>query len=363
MAQLQLQEPKVIKGETIDGRTVSLTSSQPRQLGLFQSFLDNASVYSNTIALYDALPMYFTTNQEMNRLRTPDGCFLKSVERQFEYKEAGSDKTQKYTLRMTPARIQDKNGNDKEYYPTRAERSPIDALRRLATKPEHGCYLNDIAGVMFTQNQLRRELKEYNHGRNTPDLRKQLKICNKTGLEVNLYGSKKVIVSAPILPVLIIPSREEWEANPDCMCYAQFNPLITDSINELSYRQFDYDTYMRLKRHLSQWWFLRLSHHFIQAHVLTSYKITAKRIKNDSYLLNNEVLTADIREIDRVLEEFQKHDIIAKVERDVRKKGKEIVNVEYTLYPTLNFSAGMRNANHRFNTVRTEATRLQMANT
>lgn len=354
MAQFQLK-PKVITGKNIDGSAVTLTASHPQQLCLFQSFSDNIRTYSNTVALYDALPIYFSSTSQLDELRTSGG-YLPTETRYFEYKEPSTEDTVKHELRMTPARIQDKDGKDREYYPTMAEKYPVDALRRLATQPEHGCYLDNIAGVMFTRNQLHRELAEHGHSRNSLDLLHQLEVSSGTRLEVMIDGAKSSIVKATILPVLVLPTREEWEANPDIKCYAQFNPLVTSSINDFTFRQFDYGTYMGLKRQLSQWLFIRLSHHFIYAHVDKPYQISAKRMLNDSYLSNYSKFTDNINKgIRKTLEELQDNKIIAKVNIKPEKKGTKIIDVKYELFPTENFSDCMRGANYRLRAIKTQA--------
>jgi hypothetical protein len=46
-----------VKGKDINGQMVTLERTQPRQLSLFQTFLPDEERYSNTIDLYDALPL------------------------------------------------------------------------------------------------------------------------------------------------------------------------------------------------------------------------------------------------------------------------------------------------------------------
>src|SRR5262252_2758089 len=73
-------------------------------------------------------------------------------------------------------------------------------------------------------------------------------------------------MQSPIFPTLLLASKEDWLENPKKVkCYVQFNPLVTASINQITYRQFDYAKYMEYKHRLSRWLHKRLCHNYIQA--------------------------------------------------------------------------------------------------
>ena len=68
------------------------------------------------------------------------------------------------------------------------------------------------------------------------------------------------LIQSPIFPVLLIASKD-WMENPkQAHCYVQFHPLVTASINHISYRHYDYLTYMAYKHRLSRWIHKRLAH-------------------------------------------------------------------------------------------------------
>jgi hypothetical protein len=98
------------------GKVITLTKSQPAQLSLFGDFLPHGArdSYSNTIELYDAIPKYFSNKQRMAELRQ-DGIFLKSLKRSFRHRDSY------YELIIKPARLIDKHGHEKEYYPSYQE--------------------------------------------------------------------------------------------------------------------------------------------------------------------------------------------------------------------------------------------------
>ena len=55
------------------------------------------------------------------------GKFLDTLEREFECKGT------RYKIKIAPARITDKDGIDREYFPSKREELVEDALRRFAT--------------------------------------------------------------------------------------------------------------------------------------------------------------------------------------------------------------------------------------
>src|SRR5215510_14227540 len=163
------------------GRTLSqqlrdtTQKSTPTQLTLWQTFLPGdpkTEDYSNTVELYDAVPKYFASKKRMAEQRK-DGRFLNSLKQPFRHK--GKD----YVVKITPARIEEKDGSEKEYYPSWREELVEEALKKLACDQLNGVYLNGVAGVQFTLYELRKELKCRGHDMHLDDLLKSLMICRR----------------------------------------------------------------------------------------------------------------------------------------------------------------------------------------
>ena len=66
---------------------------------------------------------------------------------------------------------------------------------------------------------------------------------------------------------------------------AKLPALISKSVNELTYRQFNYGVLMSLPTQLARWLHKRLSHNYINASHLDSYDILFSSIQRDSGLL------------------------------------------------------------------------------
>jgi hypothetical protein len=333
--------PDHVNGKNMDGKEITLARSRPRQLEFFQSFLpEDQDKYSNTIELYDAIPKYYPV-KHMGAHRI-QGTYLPILTRTFEHK------TEKFKLEIRPARLSYKDGTEREYYPTHREELVEDALRRIACDRLNGIFLDDRAGVQFTLYELKKELKARGHSLNLPDIIEALRICNAASLTVqNKAGT--AIVQSPIFPVLLIASKQEWLMSPkSARCYVQFNPLVTASINHISYRQYDYLTYMSYKHRLSRWLHKRLSHNYTQASLTALYKIRMSTILRDSGSYCNPRGNSNAREIRKALQELVQGDILMNYKEEVvRGPQNKILDVLYTLYPSINFTYEVKRANAR----------------
>ena len=149
------------KGQDIhDNKVIRLVKTQPEQLTLFQKFLPQEDKYSNTIEFYDAVPKYFTNKRQIADMREgPEGreIYLPTLEREFKYQDTI------YSLKIKPARAEDRHGNELEYYPSEQEELVEEALRKIACDSLNGLYLANGAGVQFTMYKLRKELTKRGH--------------------------------------------------------------------------------------------------------------------------------------------------------------------------------------------------------
>jgi hypothetical protein len=336
-----------------DGKERKLAKLRPAQLALFQTFLPEEDKYSNTIEFYDAVPKYFTNKRQMAEMREgPEGreIYLPTLEREFKYQDIT------YSLKIKPARAEGRHGNELEYYPSEQEEIVEEALRKIACDRLNGVYLGPSAGVQFSMYELREELHKRGHSMSHDELRRSLLICRSAGLHIERKGGEKeVLLDSSIFPTVMISSRREWKADPkNARCYVQFNPLVTASIDALTYRQFDYETLMSYTRQLSRWFHKRLYHNYVNAGMLNSYNILLSTVKRDSGLLNNARISQDIKYLERVFEELIEKNIIFGFEKEVRRgRYNQIHDVLYTLRPSLNFVSEMKRANKRASDIRT----------
>ena len=158
---------------------------------------------------------------------------------------------------------------------------------------------------------------------------------------------------------MIIASRKDWKADPkNTRCYVQFNPLVTASIEALTYRQFDYETLMSYNYQLSRWLHKRLYHNFLNAGILNTYHILLSSVKRDSGLLNNNRTSKDIQYLERSFEELNQKNMIFGFEKEIRRgRHNQIADVLYTLRPSMNFVSEMKKANKRASDIQTACSR------
>jgi hypothetical protein len=345
----ELMSKKTIRGEARgrdiqDGKERTLDKWYPGQLSLFQTFLPSSDKYSNTIELYDAIPK-FSTKRLMSKKRIgPEGqeVFLPTLEREFKYKDTT------YILKMKPARTTNKKKEEIEYYPSEREELVEEALRKIACDPLNGAYIGLLAGVQFTMYELREELRKRGHSISLDDLKRSLLICRSVGLSITERGGDETIMDSSIFPLVVISSRKNWRADPKgSRCFVQFNPLVTASIEALTFRQFDYETLMSYKMQLSRWLHKRLYHNYINAGMLNTYHFRLSSVKRDSSLLNNERISQDIKYLERSLEELAEKNVIWGFDKEVRRGGRNnrIADVLYTLKASMDFIKEMKAAN------------------
>lgn len=329
-----------VEGTDIRGNVVILKRTNPAQLSLFQTFLPDDDKYSNTIEFYDAIPKYYPI-KHMGALRIGD-TFLRVLTREFEHRGEA------FKLTLRPARIVYKDGREQEFFPSFREEIVEEALRKIACDSLNGVFLNEQAGVQFTLYALQKELKARGHALNLQELLESLKICNLASFTVEKAGGTAIIQS-PLFPVLLIASKEDWLKHPkQAQCYVQFNPLVTASINHLSYRQYDYLTYMTYRHRLSRWLHKRLAHNYVQASMLDPYTINLSTILRDSGAYHSPRGHNRTREVDAALHELKSKGIVMSVNEEFKRGPRnKILDATYTLLPDFGFVSEVKKANAR----------------
>lgn len=328
-----------MKKETKKEKPLSAyNKSKPEQLLLFEMVSPEEKPYSNTIELYDAIPKYHSGG--VDRI---EGKFLNVLERFFEFRGV------KYKVNVSPAKIKDKDGIFRDYYPSQREELIEDALRKLACEGK-GIFLDDQASVIFTLYELQQELQRMGHGYNINQIKEALLICAKSNIEVMTENGTTVVISN-IFETLGLQTREDWKGHgKKSKAYVRFNLLITKSIVDGSFRQLNYDKYMSFNSVISRRLHKRLSHHFTQADRTNKYEILLSTIIRDFGLTEYTELRNNLRNVDTALKEMVEKEVLSAFE--VKKifspeRKNKISNAKITLIPHPNFIAEIINANRR----------------
>lgn len=282
--------------------------TKPDQLSLFEILQPEDRKYSNTIELYDFIPKYV-----WGKLERIQGRFLDSLEREFECRG------QRYKVKIRPARMDDSDGTERDYYPGKREELVEDALRKLICEGQ-GIFLDDEAGAFFTLTKLQEELMNMGHSYSKDQIKEALLVCNKTILEV-YTADGATTVSASIFTTLGLTSRDDWENHArDTKCFVRFNPLVTTSIRNKTFRQIDYATTMKYKSVIARQLHKRLSHHYTQASIMEKYQILLSTVIRDFGLTLYDNIRNNLRDIKIALDEMSVRQVEVEENGQIVKK-------------------------------------------
>lgn len=326
------------------------------QLSLFQNFLANTPAerdrLSNTIALWDSIPRYSHSRNLQNKLRSSLGT-LELLKLNFRHNQ------QDYLATITPARIEIKNGPEKgktiDYYPSASEELIEDALRKIAADQQHQQGFFDkkgyVSGVAFSLYQLREELAQLGHTRSYSEIELSLEILHKTNIKVTCEDERvEQIRSSTYLPSLAAARRKDIEADPSARWVVQFHPLVTRSIDQVTYRQFNYHQLMGHRNQLSRWIHKQLVMKFTFAAIGSTFKMRFSTIKRDSALLSGYKETRQaVVAVAEAFEELRTSGLLMEVKKgdEVRGLRNKLEDVEFILTPSPEFVREVKAANKR----------------
>ncbi|CAL1242122.1 replication protein [Candidatus Methylocalor cossyra] len=319
-----------------------------RQLDLFRSFLCSEAdreKLSNAIDLWDSIPRYSVSRQEQNKRRDASGA-LPVLVLNFEYRG------RPYTAEILPAKIKDADGTTRDYYPSANEELVEDALRKLATRQNRGFFEPDKfrSGVAFSLYELREELAARHHARSYQEIIQSLLILRRAGIVLRTAdGDTGSFAEASYLPALAAVTRRTLKEDPNARWVVQFHPLVTQSIDQVTYRQFNYEVMMTLSSQLARWLHKQLTIKFTFAGLAANpFEMRYTTIKRDSCLLNRNRERDNIRDVEEALSSLVAKRVLREVQRNpiTAARGK-IVEVIYRLYPTSEFVKEIKAANKR----------------
>jgi hypothetical protein len=319
------------------------------QLNLFQSFLcnteDERDQLSNTIDLWDSIPRYSVSRLAMTKLRSPEGT-LKLLKLDFHYRGT------RLKAIIQPARLEEDNGETIDYYPSASEELVEDALRKIAADQQQGFFdkVSYRSGVVFTLYMLREELRRQGHSRSYQQIMQSLQILSRSTIEIRVSDddTTRFAVSA-YFPMLVGVTRKHLDADPHAKWIVQFHPLMTQSIDKLTYRQFNYHQMMGHSTQLARWLHKQLALKFTFASIMHSFEVRYRTIRRDSALLNGYILPRKaIKAVDDALEELRAQKVLMAVQkREVRVARGKLEDVVYLLTASLEFIKAMKAANKR----------------
>ena len=321
-----------------------------RQLSLFQGFLANTDnereALSNAVDLWDSIPRYSISRVRMNAMRTAEG-FLAVAELGFNYRG------KPLTARIYPAQVKGRDGKWASFYPSAREELVEHALRKISAEQHAGFFdqPNYRSGARFSLHQLRSELEQQGHSLRYDELVEALDILSLSSIELEGATDEgdEAFARSTYLAALSGVKRKDYQADRDAKWAAQFHPLVTQSIDQVTYRQFNYQRLMQCNTQLARWLINQLVLKYTQASISNSFDMRYSTIKRDSGLLDGYARQRDaVAALDVAWEELKTLgalSIIKKAEqRGARTKLEDVI---YTLLPSREFAAEQKAANRR----------------
>lgn len=319
-----------------------IDDEQPEQLTLFEIFDQNGKPQdrlSNTVEIYDALPKYHWSGKRVSTDIESSEIIRFATIRGVQYKIA-----------ISPALI----GSGKNrvlMYPGEREEVVEDALRKMAVSGS-GQFVEKNAGVKFTLGQLRDELKTMGHTYALKELREAILVCR--GSIIDCYSADgETLVSGALFPMVALTSRSQYlSEKSDARCFVMFNPLVTKSIMDLSFRQYNYKLGMAINSPLARFIYKRMSHYWVQASHMAPYTPSLIAFLQQSPRGVSESIYTNIRAMKHALDLLIKHHVISEYTAEEIRDKRKIVDVRYVIRPHEDFVKAAKAANYQSNKIK-----------
>ena len=235
-------------------------------------------------------------------------------------------------------------------------------MKKIFTIQNQGIHdvRNAESWVRFSLRMIYKELKSNGRTRSIEEIKHAIDVmskCNITHQEHN-----KEIWSGGILQDLITVDRKEYVADAKSQHVARLPLFVSKAINQLDYRQFNYERLMSCNEQLSRTIYKRLINYFTYASFTTDYHFMYSDLKNTG-LLQQATEAKNRQKAISALEELVKKNVLKSYTADsaAYKDGKKIIDVKYTVWPSQEFIKEQKAANKRNSDNKISAERANFA--
>jgi hypothetical protein len=302
------------------------------QLSLFGA---TSKAHINYIALYDLAPRFAQRNAKMA------GTILTSIKREFPFGE------ELYKVTVTPARITDSEGNERDVLPGEREQLVEDVVRKFAAERLFLGSQNEVTAV-FSVYAIQKELSRHNHTFSRQEIKEALQILHKSTIEITRVvdpksKKPKPVLSAAAFPVLMFRDENDSESQAS----VQLNPLVAQGIKALVYEQVNYDWMMKIKGQLPRWVFKNVSLMLADNESnRNTVEIRASEIGNSSGS-NWQRSRQMLAEVTRAIQKLKDLDVIEAFVATPMMSGKKKDDVVFSIQFSATFMADRRAARAR----------------
>lgn len=318
--------------------------AKSKQYDLFTEFFGDANDLSNTIELWDAVPKYAVSARRQVSLRD-EGQRLPLHEQSFVHAKTPC------RLEVQAATIKTKGGL-RDFFPSADEELVEEVLRKIFATQNHGMHSveRNESWVKFTLSMIRSELKARGRERSIGEIKRSIDILSKTVVRVYFGEDDDAEYTVTILSDVTRVNRAKYLEDPNAMWAARLPLLVSKSVNELTYRQFNYGTFMALDSQLARWLHKRLSHNYVQADHTNSYDVFFSTLQRDSGMLAHARINTNVKALEKALDELVQAQTLNDWKKQERRGPKNrIEDILYTLHPSVEFVREMKRANARRN--------------
>ena len=315
-----------------------IRSVQSTQFDLFAQFVANdASEVSNTIEVWETIPKYFLTPRQVEKLRTQNGH---ADPIKWSYPDD-------MEIKIQPALVEQPDGRFLAFFPGVTEELVEEALKKILSDQQHGMHLPDQleTWVKFSLQMIKREMQAKHRSRSIDEIKHAVEVMASCVLTLSKNG--KEIWKGSILQDLVTVGREEYMSDNNALHVARLPLFISQAINRLDYRQYNYHHYLECSEQLARWLYKQLIHRYRQADSSNAYHFLYSTLARSSALLQQKRPVDNRRKVTSALEELKRRRILRSYQARMEKHGSKIIDVKYTIKPTLEFINEQKAANRR----------------
>lgn len=246
-----------MKKKMVSRQLPLLTNEQHERLLHLKT--DEVGTYSNSFELYDMIPKY-VWGRRPNPKRHPH---LDPITREFKHRGV------QFRVTIHPAKIKDSDGKFRDYFPGQNEELVECAMRKMAVDGA-GKLTCDGYCTLYTQYNIRKELKSVGWPLNGTQIKRAIQILNRTHMSLEClddpdydYGAGETLFNK-----VGWRKRKDWEnkgRESDEKSFVIFHSLTKKAIEEGAFRRFDYLMGMSLKDSFARYIFRRMSNSFAHA--------------------------------------------------------------------------------------------------
>jgi hypothetical protein len=189
-----------------------------------------------------------------------------------------------------------------------------------------------------------KELASRGRDRNINQIKHAIEVMSSC--VITLSKDKKEIWKGSILQDLVTVGREEYLADTDAQHIGRLPLFISHAINQLEYRQFNYDRLMSCDEQLTRLIYKKLINRYRHANFINNYHFMYSDLKSTGLLQQSREID-NRKKVLSALDELKEKNIIASYETDERKKSRAITDVKYIIYPSNEFISEQKAANKR----------------